>query len=125
MADNGRCSTLIVEDDPSCSELIGRALNRRGCRYDAVGTVGAALSRLEDASPPNTVILDLRLPDAPGTVVLRRVRRDNPAVKVAVVTGVSDPAAFHDYMRYPPDALFPKPVNMSALLKWVESNCTC
>src|SRR5688572_1187258 len=119
------CNTLIIEDDPASADFIARALTRKGCRHEIVGTAGSALIKLEDDNPPNTLILDLRLPDAIGTLVLRRVRRDNRTVKVAVVTGVSDLSQYPDLLRYPPDAIFSKPIDLTKLMKWMQSNCQC
>ena len=82
-------------------------------------SAGEALLKLEKDELPAAVILDLRLPDANGSVVLRNIRRHQLPIRVAVVTGVSDPSIFTDLMKFPPDALFKKPIEHRELLRWL------
>jgi CheY-like chemotaxis protein len=107
-----------VEDDPSSSDVLARAIRRRGGESVVAATVGQALLRIEQEWP-NAVILDLRLPDADGTVLLRRLRRDKRKTHVAVVTGVPDLSGYVELMHFPPDVLLHKPVNMETLLRWL------
>src|SRR6185369_7255310 len=60
--------TLIVEDDPSSSDVIARAIRRVHVEPIVAMTVGQALVHIEEQWPP-AVVLDLRLPDADGTVL--------------------------------------------------------
>ena len=60
--------------DPTRS-LIGSNLEAHGYQVREAGTAAAAL-RAWDAQRPDLVVLDLGLPDADGTTVVRRVRRD-------------------------------------------------
>ena len=114
-----RFYTLIVEDDASCSEFIARAIKRNGFESAIAASVGEALLRLEDEWPA-AVILDLRLPDADGTVVLRRLRRDPRAACVAVVTGVPEVDGYAELVKCPPEILLSKPVDLRQLIGWLE-----
>ena len=66
---------LVVEDDEPTRELIVSNLSAHGYRPAEAGTAGDAL-RAWDAQRPDLVVLDLGLPDADGTSVIRRLRRD-------------------------------------------------
>lgn len=110
---------LIVEDDPSSSEFVHKAIALRGFESDVVSTVGQALLQVELEWPP-AVILDLRLPDADGTVLLRRLRRDARRTRIAVVTGVPDLSAYVELMQFPPDILLQKPLELPKLIRWLE-----
>jgi DNA-binding NarL/FixJ family response regulator len=68
------------------------------------------------------MILDINLPDANGSVLIRRIRRENLETKVAIVTGVRDIEIYSDLLEIPPDAIFSKPVNLAALIRWVQEN---
>jgi two-component system, OmpR family, KDP operon response regulator KdpE len=68
-------SVLLVEDDPAARRAIAANLVGRGYRVAEADTVRAAL-RSWDASRPDVVLLDLGLPDAEGTLVIRRIRRE-------------------------------------------------
>src|SRR4051812_47895622 len=111
--------TLIVEDDPSSSEFVHRALLKHGMDAAVAGTVGEALLSVEQEWP-NAVVLDLRLPDADGTVLLRRLRRDRRKCRIAIVTGMADLSAYIDLMHFPPDLLLQKPANLGKLVRWLE-----
>jgi DNA-binding response OmpR family regulator len=112
---------LIVEDDPDSSEALARALQAQGFDTDVVSTVGQALVKLERGLLPDAIIIDLRLPDASGGLLLRRIRRENLAIKVAVVTGMPDPDLRPDVARFPPDRIFKKPLDFKALVEWLNS----
>jgi DNA-binding response OmpR family regulator len=113
--------TLIVEDDPDSSEVLAEALTAEGFEVDVAASVGQALIKLERGLLPAAMIVDLRLPDASGGLLLRRIRRDELPIKVAVVTGVPDPASHFDATRFPPDRIFKKPLDLASLLAWLKS----
>ena len=66
---------LLVEDDDSTRTSIASNLEAHGYRVREAGTAADAV-RAWDTQRPDLVVLDLGLPDADGTTVIRRVRRD-------------------------------------------------
>jgi two-component system, OmpR family, KDP operon response regulator KdpE len=66
---------LVVEDDEATRELIVSNLSAHGYQPAEASTAGDAF-RAWDAQRPDLVVLDLGLPDADGTSVIRRLRRD-------------------------------------------------
>lgn len=111
---------LIVEDDPSTREVERRFLHAQGFIVHTVSSVGEALLALESQSF-DAVLLDLRLPDADGTLLLRRIRRDRMPIRVAVVAGM-ELSLYPDLQRYQPGAIFKKPVDMSRLICWLNDD---
>ena len=114
-----KADVLIVEDDPSSLDVIVRLLKKHDYDTSVALSVGEALLKLEEDELPAAIILDLRLPDANGGVVLRNIRRRQLPIRVAVVTGVSDPTVFSDLVTFPPDAVFKKPVDQRELMQWL------
>jgi hypothetical protein len=55
-------------------------------------------------------------------VLLRRVRRDNLPLRIAVVTGAPDMIQFSELLRSPPDAIFRKPLSLAALIAWLRQD---
>jgi CheY-like chemotaxis protein len=110
---------LVVEDDPDARYAVAEVLRRNGYEVEQAATLGEALVRLERGLPPQVAILDLRLPDANGALLLRRIRRENLPVKVAVVTAYADAAAHPALQRFPPDRVFSKPLDYDELLAWM------
>jgi two-component system response regulator ResD len=66
-------SAVVIEDDPSISELLQLYLSREGyqVRTAALGAVGVELVREHD---PILVVLDLMLPDGSGFEFLKAIR---------------------------------------------------
>ncbi len=66
---------LLVEDD--ATDPVAGRLEPRGARLPGPrGGHGRAALRAWDAQRPDLLVLDLGLPDADGTTVVRRIRRD-------------------------------------------------
>ena len=79
---------LVVEDDPTVSEVVATYLVRAG--YD-VQCAGDGLEGLRLATPtlPDLVVLDLMLPGIDGLEVCRRLRDRGP-VPVVILTALGD-----------------------------------
>jgi DNA-binding response OmpR family regulator len=76
---------LVVDDDPTVSDVVRRYLERDGHRVEVVGDGAAALARAE-ADPPDLVVLDIMLPGMSGLEVCARLRAEvGPARPVPVI----------------------------------------
>ena len=75
---------LLVEDNELNRDMLRRRLERRGYAVaEAVdGLAGLAAAK---ASPPDLVLMDLRLPDVDGREVTRRLRSDPVTARVPVI----------------------------------------
>ena len=77
-------TVLVVDDDPTVTEVLSRYLEREGIDVRVAATGEEAL-RLADGVPPDLVVLDLMLPGITGMDVLRRLRA-TVAVPVVVLS---------------------------------------
>ena len=111
-------SVLVVEDDASIRNGM-MALLRIG-RHAAVAaaSVAEAAERLHAATPTH-LLLDLNLPDGPGTEVLRHIRARSLPVRVALLTGASDTNLIEEARALGVDEVFIKPPDWDKLLDWV------
>ena len=75
---------LVVDDDPTVSEVVARYLERDGYVVETVGDGRTALDRAL-AEPPDLVVLDLMLPGVDGLEVCRRLRALAP-VPIVILT---------------------------------------
>jgi two-component system, cell cycle response regulator DivK len=75
---------LLIEDNELNRDMLRRRLERRGYAVaEAVdGLAGLAAAK---ASPPDLVLMDLRLPDVDGREVTRRLRAEAATAKVPVI----------------------------------------
>jgi two-component system copper resistance phosphate regulon response regulator CusR len=76
---------LVVEDEVKMAEIMARGLKAEGY---AVTTAQSARAGLELARSDrcDLIILDLLLPDSPGTELLRELRQQQRSVPVLIVT---------------------------------------
>jgi len=75
---------LVVDDDPTVSEVVARYLVRDGFAVETVADGRTALDRAL-ADPPDLVVLDLMLPGIDGLEVCRRLRALAP-VPIVILT---------------------------------------
>ena len=75
---------LLVDDEPDLQGLLLFNLREAGFDVEAVGTGKAGLSRAREIAP-QVVVLDLMLPDLPGTEVCRQMRADPALADVAIL----------------------------------------
>lgn len=75
---------LVVEDEPDIRELTRLSLAREGYEVETAATGDEALACLR-RSRPDLVVLDLMLPDRPGTDVCRTIRTTPELADVPVI----------------------------------------
>ncbi len=79
---------LIVDDDPSCTDLLGTMLASLGCETEAIHSGVEALQLLSDkerVSAYDAVFLDIMMPDVDGLTVLAQFRQLPHGADVPVV----------------------------------------
>jgi DNA-binding response OmpR family regulator len=80
---------LVVDDDPTVSDVVRRYLEQDGCRVRLASDGPAALAAV-DAETPDLVVLDLMLGGIDGLEVCRRLRRHLPVVMLTALGEESD-----------------------------------
>jgi DNA-binding response OmpR family regulator len=79
---------LVVDDDPTVSDVVRRYLERAGFTVDNASDGPAALALAAECSP-DLVVLDLMLPGMSGLEVCRRLRRTSD-VPVVMLTALGE-----------------------------------
>ncbi|HVY46190.1 MAG TPA: winged helix-turn-helix domain-containing protein [Minicystis sp.] len=75
---------LLVDDEPDLQQLVVFNLREAGFAPEAVGTGGEGVAAALRARPM-VVVLDLMLPDVPGTEVCRRMRSEPTLADVGIL----------------------------------------
>jgi len=78
---------LIVDDEPKICECLARFFTAKGLTVTYALSGQEAIDWLMD-HPADVILLDLRLPDMPGTEVLKRARELYPEARVVMVTAL-------------------------------------
>ncbi|MEU5726736.1 response regulator transcription factor [Micromonospora sp. NPDC047738] len=76
---------LVVDDEPTLTDLLAMALRYEGWEVATAGNGTAAITTARQVKP-DVVVLDVMLPDLDGFQVLRRLREETPSVPVLFLT---------------------------------------
>jgi two-component system OmpR family response regulator len=111
---------LVVDDEPSITELVGAALRYEGFAVDTASTGHEAVERVESCRP-SLVLLDVMLPDEDGFAVLRRLRDragDLPVIFLTARDATEDKVGG---LRSGGDDYITKPFSLEELLARVRA----
>lgn len=81
---------LIVDDDPAIRRALSRGLRLAG--FDTVAASDAGQARAAMAGGPDLLVLDVCLPDAPGTDLCRRLRADGHDLPILILSALDEVA---------------------------------
>ncbi|MGZ8559658.1 MAG: sigma-54-dependent transcriptional regulator [Chitinophagaceae bacterium] len=84
-----RKKILIIDDDLDLCTLLGRYLSKNGFDIDMAHSGAKGIAKFSEQKF-DMVICDYRLGDMEGIKVLTALRKENPGVKVLMITGYSD-----------------------------------
>jgi DNA-binding response OmpR family regulator len=82
-------SVLVVDDDPTVSDVVRRYLERDGYQVTLVADGASALATVA-RSRPDLVVLDLMLPGIDGLEVCRRLRSADDDVPIVMLTALGE-----------------------------------
>jgi CheY-like chemotaxis protein len=109
---------LVVDDDPSIRDLIDMALTDTGSDV-LLASNGAAALALVEQSPPDLILLDMRMPIMDGWEFTRRYRGlPGPKAPVVVLTAARDAA--ERARQVAADGYLAKPFDLVALWQCVS-----
>jgi len=114
-----RRRVLVVEDDPSSRSALGFLLNRAGFEVLLAESLAQAFAAVRGgaAKSPDSIVLDLMLPDGDGVQLLEHVRNQYPQIRIIIATGVLDSTWLKRVESFGPVSILRKPIMMSELLK--------
>lgn len=110
---------LIVDDDAELVQLLSVRFAREGFSVRGAHTGTAGLQAA--TQPCSLVLLDLMLPDMPGTEVLRRLREREPLLPIILLTAKGDPVDRVIGLELGADDYVPKPFDPRELVARVRS----
>jgi two-component system, OmpR family, response regulator MprA len=107
---------LVVDDERAVRDSLRRALELEGYEVELAGDGEEALERLGGPAPADAVILDVLMPGIDGLEVCRRLRGEDNAVPVLMLTARSEVDSRVAGLDAGADDYLPKPFALAELL---------
>ena len=112
---DARASILVVDDDETFRERLGRAFSDRGLDVRLAADAEEALASAR-ADSPELAVVDLRMPGRSGLEVVRELKEIDPATNVVVLTGYGSIATAVEAVRLGATHYLTKPADADDVL---------
>jgi DNA-binding NarL/FixJ family response regulator len=110
-------SLVLIDDHVALRDGLEVLLERRGFRVlAAADTAGAGEEAIVEHGP-GIAIIDLDLPDEPGTALIKRLVARGGDSRFLVYTGLSDPSLLSEALDCGADGFVAKPGGLSVLIE--------
>jgi two-component system, OmpR family, response regulator ResD len=116
---DSRGSILVVDDEPTITDVVSRYLERAGYSTRIAGD-GADALRIAGESRPDLVVLDLMMPGMDGLEVMRRLR-EHERVSVILLTAKGEHTDRIIGLRLGADDYVVKPFSPAELVARVDA----
>lgn len=114
---------IVLVDDHEVVRLGLRALLERHPQFEVVGEAGTAKEAIDLAAriKPDVILMDIRLPGTSGIEACEAITKDNPAVKVIVLTSYAEDEMLFSAIRAGASGYVLKQIGGEDLIKAIES----
>ncbi|MDP2955138.1 MAG: response regulator [Longimicrobiales bacterium] len=119
----GRCTILVVDDDPGARMLARVVLGRKEYRVVEAANGAEALERFSAHPGISLAVVDLQMPGMGGRELVRRLRATPGAehLPIVVLTGTEDPTTEADLIEDGADDYLQKPLDPRLFLARVSA----
>ena len=122
MAETAHGTVLVVDDEPTIVEVVGRYLERAGFETLERARDGLEALRLAERHRPDLVVLDVMLPGLDGIEVMRRLHeRPGQPIPVILLTARGEESDRLVGLRRGADDYVVKPFSPAELVARVEA----
>ena len=112
-------TVLIVDDEELVRRYVDRVLTEAGYRTALAADAAEAIEVAATLPSLDVLLSDLMMPNVRGDELARRMRRDDPNLKVLYFTGYSDRLFAERMILWENEAFLEKPCTPKALLQAV------
>lgn len=105
---------LVVDDEKPIREMLKKFLSKKGYEVFEADNADDALKTVREQSP-SIVLLDIRMPKADGTDVLKKIKDVNKDIGVIMITAVSETAIAEKCMELGAFDYITKPISLEYL----------
>jgi DNA-binding NtrC family response regulator len=113
-------SILVVDDEEEFVATLVQRLRKRGWASEGVLSGGEAIARIA-ARDFAVVLLDMRLPDMDGGLVLQEIMKIRPTSRVVILTGHASASEGEEGIKNGAFDYLLKPVEFETLLEKLQA----
>jgi len=110
---------LIVDDEAGIVQEIKEFLEEEGYEVHTADTAKVGNQKVEELQP-DVILIDVKLPDASGTEVLRVCKEKSPGTKTIMVTGYVDQGVMDEAELIGRDTFLQKPFDLVRITEEIE-----
>lgn len=110
---------LIVDDEAGIVQEIKEFLEEEGYEVHTADTAKAGI-QLTEGLKPDVILIDVKLPDASGTEVLRLCKEKSPQTRTIIVTGYVDQNVMDEAEKIGCDTFLQKPFDLVRITEEIE-----
>jgi DNA-binding NtrC family response regulator len=110
---------LIVDDEAGIVQEIKEFLEEEGYEVHTADSAKAGI-RLVEELKPDVAMIDVKLPDASGTEVLKACKEKSPKTKTIMVTGYVDQNVMDEAESIGRDTFLQKPFDLVRITEEIE-----
>jgi two-component system, cell cycle sensor histidine kinase and response regulator CckA len=116
-----RLRVLVVDDEEPVRKFVERVLREVGYETaTAVDGTDAVETALREKEPFDILVTDVMMPQMTGDELARRLRQNDPGLKVLYLTGFSDKLFKEKVTLWEDEAFLDKPCSVKGLLQAVS-----
>jgi len=99
---------LVVDDEPKITSALKALFEEKGFHVSTAPSIQAALKQFHD-TPPEVILLDLRLPDGSGLDLLSKLKEQYPSLRAVVISALADQQTIQEAMDRGASSYLTKP----------------
>src|SRR5690606_32583665 len=104
---------LLAEDHKMVRQATRMYLESMGVDVVGEATTGVEAVMMARELQPDVILMDIHLPELTGIEATRRIRQENDAIRVLVLTAYDEPAYVHALLETSADGFVLKTVELS------------
>ncbi len=112
---------LVVDDEFNFVVLLDRVLSKKGYQVMTAGNAEEALELVDGGAAFDVAIIDIRMGPMDGLTLLGELKREQPGVKVIMLTAYPSYETRVTSIKNGASAYFTKPVELKSLLDTVAA----
>ena len=105
---------LVVDDEEEICDFLKSFFEDRQYLVETAHSGVQALEKVKSFEP-HIVLLDIQMPEMDGMKALQIIKRENPKIKVIMVTAVETQEKIEEAMRFGADNYITKPLSLEYL----------